>query len=146
MTISRKIELTPNDIEFKKSQEFPRYKGRIEWAARTLEDTNRQQAFFPGDVWREKRSAGVLLDFMLVNGKRYDGGIAALAEKPGKALRMAQEIGISSEKDQQHQFIVRQQLSKRLSQHIVSRIGYLYNFVRYSFKEVAQWLRLFLAD
>jgi hypothetical protein len=143
--IARKIELNPGDIKFKNSEEFPQYTEQIKWAAKALENTNRPQALYPGDVWGQKRSAvGVLLDFMIVNGKRYDGGIAALSEKPGEALRLAEKIGLISEVDQHHQYIARQQLSKHISEYIVGRIRYLNDFERCNFKEIAQWLRLFV--
>jgi hypothetical protein len=136
----RKIELNSGDTKFKNSQEFPQYAEQIKWAAKALENTNRPQALYPGDVWGEKRSAvSVLLNFMIVNGKRYDGGIAALSEKPDEALRLAKKIGLSSE-SQQNQYIARQQLSKYISEYIVGRIRYLNDSERCNFKEIAQWL------
>jgi hypothetical protein len=76
----------------------------------------------------------------------FQRGIAALSEKPGEALRLAEKIGLSSEVDQQNQYIARQQLSKHISEYIVGRIRYLNDFERCNFKEIAQWLRLFVED
>lgn len=144
--IAKKIELWPTDIKIKESLNDATKK-QVEWAAQALEHTNRQQSYqIFGDIRGEKRSAvGVLLDFMIVDGKRYDGGIAALAETPDEALKKAREIGLSPEKDQQNESIARQQLDKHLPR-IVGHIRYLYDLEHYSFKEVAQWLRLFLTD
>jgi hypothetical protein len=140
---SRKVELWPQDVEFKKKLDAA-MKEEIEWAAKALENTTRQQTDQGEDATGSRRSAvGVLLDFMPVNGQRWDGGTQALSENAAEADKMRRQ---NSEKDQENQLIAIEELRSRLSKHIVGRMRYLDGTERYSFKEVGQWLRLFLAD
>jgi hypothetical protein len=86
---------------------------------------------------RRKRSAvDVLLDFMIVNGKRYDGGVASLSEKPGEVLRLAEQIGLSSEIDQQNQYITRQQLSKYITYRSANLIFERLVFISCQFRNI----------
>jgi hypothetical protein len=141
--ISRKIELCSTDIEIKKSLDAIT-KEQIEWAAKALENTARKRTFHGEDVTGNRRSAvGVLLDFVPVNGQLWDGVTAALSEKPSESIKMRRQ---SADKDKENHDIAIQELNLRLSEHIVRRIRYLDSSERFSFKEVAQWLRLFLGD
>lgn len=118
----KKIELSTIDVEIKKSLDAAT-KEQIAWAATALENTTLEQIYAAVDASGDKRSAeGVLLDFMSVNiptEKKYQ----------------------SSAKD--HDIAI-QRLHSLLSPYIVGRIRTLNDFER--FKEIAQWLRLFLAD
>jgi hypothetical protein len=52
----------------------------------------------------------------------------------------------SGDKDRENFRIATQNLREQLSDYIVNRIQYFDGYEHFSFKEVAQWLRLFLAD
>jgi hypothetical protein len=141
--ISRKVELQPTDVEFKKTLDAA-MKEQIEWAAKALENATRQRTDHGEFATGSRRSVvGVLLDFIPVNGRRWGGGTLALSENAAEANKMRRQ---SSEKDQENRHIALEQLRLRLSEHIVGRMGYLDGTERYSFKEVAKWLRLFLVD
>ena len=77
----------------------------------------------------------------MCKGKLRHGGTQALSENSAEANKMRRQ---SSEMDTENRYIATDELISRLSKHIVGRMGYLDGSERYSFKEVAQWLRLFL--
>jgi hypothetical protein len=76
-----------------------------------------------------------------MSGLGWDGGTQALSENAAEALRMRKQ---SNEKDRENRLIYRQKVCEFLSEHIVGRMNYLSH--DHSFKEIAQWLRLFLVD
>jgi hypothetical protein len=138
-SIARKIELSPHDIKFKNSPNMPN-KQQIKLAAQALENSTRQQTSDVEDVAGERRSSvGVLLVFMNVR----DGEAHALSEHPGEAIRMSRQSG---DKERENFGIATPELRELLSDYIVNRIRYFDGYERYSFKDVAQWLRLFLID
>ena len=140
--LARKIELNQSDIDFKKSLDA-KTKESIELAAKALENSKRQQTLHGEDAAGERRSSlGVLLDFMNVNGQRWDGGIFALSKNIGDITMRKNRKNADEEKE--NLLIAKQELSSRLSAYIVKRIGYFDSYEHYSFREVAQWLRLFL--
>jgi hypothetical protein len=133
----KKIELIPGDLEFKDSPNMPD-KQNIEFAARALETTKFKETAFGEYATGNRRNAvGVLMSVL-----GWDGGTQAISENAAEALRMRKQ---SSEKDAENRLIYRQKVCEFLSEYIVGRMNYLSTF-RFSFKEIAQWLRLFLVD
>jgi hypothetical protein len=141
--LARKIELSPNDISFKNSPNMPS-REQIELAAQALENTKRQQTL-DGDlaIGERRSSVGVLLDFMKVHDKLWDGGTLALSENISEAIIKRNQ---TDSEDKENLQIAKQELNSWLTHQIVNRIIYFDGYERFSLKEIAQWLRLFLAD
>lgn len=122
--ISRKIELDARDEAFKKSLDAT-VREQIEWAAKALERTTREQTNFGEFANGEKRSAvGVLLESMGVSNRLWHGE--------------------SRKSDIENWDTAIQELNRHLASYLVSRIRFLENPERYSFREIAKWLRLFI--
>lgn len=124
--IAKKIELSTADVETKKSLDAAT-KAQIARAATALEDTSLEQIYTGVDAMGDKGSAlGVLLDLVKVNSSNKRNERSA--------------------KDHENHDIAIQKLHSLLSPYIVGRIRTLNDFERLSFKEIACWLRLFLAE
>lgn len=139
--LARKIELSPSDIIFKNSTSMPD-KSQMELAAQALENSTRKQTLNGEIATGERRSSvGVLLEFMNVKGQRWDGR----TENKPKGIEMRRRRAYKDQ-DRENLQIAKRELNSLLSQYIVNRVTNLGTYEHYSFKEVAQWLRLFIAD
>jgi|GEM_PF-1633751 hypothetical protein len=112
-------------------------KRNIQLAAKALETTKfKETAFGEYATGNRRNTVGVLMSVL-----GWNGGTQALSENAAEALRIRKQ---SSEKDTENRLIYRQKVCEFLSEHIVGRMDYLSR--DNSFKEIAQWLRLFLVD
>jgi hypothetical protein len=132
----KKIELIPSDLEFKNSINMPD-REHIERAAIALETTKYEKTIHGEDATGNTRSAvGVLMSVL-----GWDGGTSALSENMAEAIEMRKQ---NSDKDTEDRTIYRQKVCDFLSEYIIGRMGFLCTYSHCSFKQIAQWLRLFL--
>ncbi len=117
----RKIELDYRDLALKRYMKTET-KNHIEMAARALEKTRREQTFGKFTDGDKRSALGVIWESYL-----WDGAL------------------ISQKSEKENWDAAMQQLNHYLAPYLINRIQNLEYPQYYSFREIAQWLRLFLA-
>lgn len=134
------LNLTTEDLEFKKSREFPGKEPLIN-AAMALETTKAERTPHSEDARYDRRSSvGVLMAILGWDGGVY--GIARRLKNSKEAFRMRTTLWQKSAVDS-HQY--RQRVIYMISGYVVHRIDGLDRDNKTN-REVADWLRLLAAD
>lgn len=130
------IELSPDDLEFKCSKEFPD-REKLLLAAVALETTKFERTNYGEDACYNQRSpVGILMSRL-----GWDGGSDGRAKSREEAVRMRKIMALEN-----HESILvyRQKLIYMLSGYVVNRLTIL-DREKKSNREVAEWLRLLAA-